>query len=298
MSRKFADPDVGWFEIVVPTHSERLDLLTAALAEAGYPATEVREPTPAMAEIIVYVEAAGLEAARVEAARVAAAARLPDPGDVVVRPSLGVEVWTENWRHHFRPVRVGRRWLIVPPWEADALPDTIVLVINPGAAFGTGQHETTALCLAALEDLVKPGMRVADIGSGSGILAIAAAKLGAARVLATDIETAAIQAIHENAVANGVADRIDAVEVTAAGPCVPNDETYDVIVANIYADTLAARAGEIAGHLAPGGHLVLSGIEAARTAVVESAFECLGFGPATRCTQGEWVALVFARATA
>lgn len=292
------DPGPSWFEIAIPTHADRLDVVTATLAAAGFTATEVREPAPASAEVIVYVEARDEAAARAAAAELAAALGLAGTEDLHVRPSVGSEVWTENWRQHFRPVRIGERWLVVPPWEGTSEPGRTTLVVNPGAAFGTGQHETTALCLVELQALARPGARVADIGCGSGILAIAAAKMGAARVLATDIEAAAVEATMENARTNGVADRIEAVLVDAAGPCVPNEEAYDLIVANIYADTLAARASEITARLAPGGTLVLSGIEAARTDVVETAFERLGLGPAKRHVQGEWAALVFARATA
>jgi ribosomal protein L11 methyltransferase len=287
-----------WFEVSIPTHADRVDIVTAALAGLGITGSEVREPGPAAAEIVVYVEAEDPAAARAEADRIAAHIGSTDPGDLMVTAAVPTEVWTENWRRHFVPVRIGKRLLVVPPWETLREPGRLALVINPGSAFGTGQHETTALCLAAIDEFVAPGDRVADVGCGSGILAIAAAKLGATRVYATDIEIAAIEATRENAEANGVAGVVEATLTTPTAPCLPAAEEFDLVVANIYSDSLVALSAELSRHVAPGGHIVLSGIEAERAKIVEIAFSACGLSMVETRVEGAWAALVFGRRAA
>jgi ribosomal protein L11 methyltransferase len=270
-------------------------LLTGALAELGITGTEIREPRPGAAEVVFYVEAVSASAAAASASALAALSPALAAAEMEVRGDVSSEVWTENWRSHFAPVRVGRRLTIVPPWEAEPDGDRVTIVINPGGAFGTGRHETTWLCLEALEDLVRLGMRVADIGTGSGILAIAAAKLGAQRVVAVDIDPAAIDATRENATANNVADRIDAAEASLP-PAV--DAAYDLVVANIYSDTLVALSGNLTAITAVEGVLVLSGIEATRSGELEAAFTQRGFALSEKRVRGEWAALVFGRSRA
>ena len=288
-------PTQPWFEIAIPTHAGRVDLVTGALSAAGITATEVREPRPGSAEVVVYLRASTQERAREEARRIVAVLPGVDPGDVVVRRSLDESVWTENWRQHFAPIPIGERLLVVPPWARTSVPGRVTIVINPGAAFGTGRHETTSLCLAAIERLLPPGGSVADVGCGSGILAIAAARLGAAEVVATDIDPAAVEATRENAEANGVAAVVTAQTVGTQGSRPLADRRFDLVVANIYSDTLVAMAAELAGALSPGGHVVLSGIEAVRTGGVEAAFLACKLELVSREVAGEWAALVFRR---
>ena len=290
MGSKVAAPAL-WFEVSIPTHADRVDLVTGALADAGITGSEVREPRAGAAEIVIYLNAASQDEAASRAADIALHLPGIDPRDVEVRKSVPDTVWTENWRSHFAPVAIGRRLLIVPPWDETRDPERVTLVINPGGAFGTGRHETTALCLEAIETLVAPGAQVADVGCGSGVLAIAAAKLGAARVVASDIEAAAIEATRENAEANGVASRIVAME--SAAP--PSGHVFDLVVANIYSDTLVALAAPLAACVGPGGSLVLSGIEARRSAGVECAYLAQGLQLQDVRTRGEWAALVFRR---
>jgi ribosomal protein L11 methyltransferase len=290
--------DHTWFEITIPSHAERIDLMTGTLAARGIAASEVREPRPGSAEIVVYVEAPDLAGAQAKADEIADSLPDVDRADVSVRPTVAQTVWTENWRRYFPAMRVGERLAVVPPWESDRDPERITLVINPGGAFGTGKHETTSLCLAALEARIKPGDRVADIGCGSGILAIAAIKLGASEALATDMDPAAIEATLENAETNGVSRFITArlIHPTDAGALA--GQRFDVVVANIYADTLVAMAADLAGSLAAGGRLILSGIESTRTPGVENAFCGRGLRLIDGHAAGEWAALVFERATA
>jgi ribosomal protein L11 methyltransferase len=288
-------PQARWFEVAMPTHAERIDFVTGMLAELGVSGTEVRESRPGAAEIVFYLEAESAQAAHAEACGLIGSVPALAGLDLEVRGELASELWTENWRKHFVPLRVGRALRIVPPWEPADEPGCTTIVVNPGGAFGTGQHETTWLCLEAIEKLARHGSKVADLGCGSGILAIAAAKLGAARVLATDVDPAAIDATRENAVANGVADRVETLLAAA-----PPDErgAYDLVVANIYSDTLVSISGAIAAIAAPHAIVVLSGIETTRSAEVESAFTARGFALDEFLTRGEWSALVFRRSRA
>ncbi|MCC6906181.1 MAG: 50S ribosomal protein L11 methyltransferase, partial [Anaerolineae bacterium] len=126
--------------------------------------------------------------------------------------------WAEAWKKHYHPIRIGERILIKPAWiEVETGPDDIVLEMDPGMAFGTGTHPTTQLCLQACEWFVRPGMTVGDVGSGSGVLAIAAAKLGASHVLACDNDEVAVRVAQENAERNGVSDRVTVQHSSLAG---------------------------------------------------------------------------------
>ena len=290
MGSKVSAPAL-WFEVSIPTHADRVDLITGALAAAGITGSEVREPRDGAAEVVIYLDADSHDEAASRAAEIAATLPGVTPADVEVRASIPDTVWTENWRSHFAPVAIGRRLMIVPPWDDTRDRERTTLVINPGAAFGTGRHETTALCLEAIEDLVFSGARVADVGCGSGVLAIAAAKLGAASVVANDVDPLAVAATQENAEANGVGAKI-AVSESAAPP---SGQVFELVIANIYSDTLVALAEALAACVAPGGALVLSGIEALRCAGVERAYLAQGLREENVRTRGEWAALVFRR---
>ncbi len=202
--------------------------------------------------------------------------------------------WRDSWKRYFRPQRIGRALVVKPSWAAYRLRrgDTVI-EIDPGMAFGTGQHPTTAMCLRALEDLVRPGVSVLDVGTGSGILAIAAAKLGAARVLALDIDPLAVAAARQNAAANGVAGAVEARERTL-------DETasagaYDLIAANISGLTIERLAPAFARSLAPGGVLVASGFLDDSVDALSAALRVAGLDVERALAEGVWRAVIARR---
>lgn len=202
--------------------------------------------------------------------------------------------WVEAFRAHFRPLPVGRRFVVAPPWETPAMPGRLLLVIEPGRAFGTGHHGSTAGCVEALETIVetsRPATAI-DLGTGSGILAIAAALLGVPRIVAIDTDPDAVTAVAENAPRNGVSDRIEGVVADAATIRVA---PAPLVVANLLASahvTLAARYGEL---VTPGGTLVLGGILDAEAATVEETLGRHGWAARRALTCEGWTTLVLAR---
>ncbi len=211
----------------------------------------------------------------------------------LVTAEITDEAWASAWKEHFRPFRVGRRILIVPSWEIPAPgPGDVVIRLDPGMAFGSGLHASTQLCLALLEERLRPGETVADIGTGSGILAIAAARLGAARVVAVDDDPLAVSVAAANAASNGVAGR---VRVTAGHLLDPLDRGADLLLANLTADVLEEMAAAVPARLRPGGVIVASGIIAAGLEAVRGAFERAGLVVLETRAQEEWRALVARR---
>lgn len=249
--------------------------------------------------------------ARLEAAREALRGfpehfGFPAPADGVwwreERRRVREEDWAEAWKAHWKPARFGRRLAVVPSWERyDPAPDEVVLRLDPGMAFGTGTHASTALCLVTLDALSRPGEggtpavsgRVLDVGTGSGILAVAAALLGAARVTAIDIDPVAVRVAQENVRANGVADRVLVRRGEAAGEPAG---AYDLVLANIVADVLVDLAPDLARVLAPRGAVVLSGIIAPERERVEAAFRAEGLAVTGAREREGWVALTLTQA--
>jgi ribosomal protein L11 methyltransferase len=189
--------------------------------------------------------------------------------------------------------------VIRPSWrDYTPAPGDVVIGLDPGMAFGTGQHETTRGCLRLLERAVRPGVRVLDVGTGSGILAVAAAKLGAAEVLACDIEPQSVQVACENAQRNGVGGRIT-VALGSLGPDWPFERPAqgwaEVVVANIHARALVELAGPLAGAATADGALILSGIIGEREADVVDVYAAGGFRAAERLPDGEWRTLLLRR---
>ncbi len=210
--------------------------------------------------------------------------------EVVVR-KIPAEDWSESWKRHFPVIHVSTRLVIAPPWaEVKTLPGLQVVRLEPGLSFGTGQHATTKACLYFLDRLYDrlPGPEVIDIGCGSGILAIAAAKLGFARVFAMDNDSEAVRVAHENAIANGVAENIafvvgDLEKNRPFPPC-------RVVLANILASVLIEQAVNVRAMLSnqPGSGLVLSGILEEQYNAVADTYAALNLREAQRLTIEGW----------
>jgi len=205
------------------------------------------------------------------------------------------EDWANAWKAHYHPVRLGRRLVIRPAWAElpDRRPDDVVLVLDPGMAFGTGTHPTTQLCLIALEELLAgwPAVEVLDLGSGSGILGIAALKLGARRVLALDTDPIAVTATLDNAALNGVADRLTAQQ-GSLDTLQSTARHFDLALVNILAKVIVALCDEGLGRvLRPGGVGLFSGIIDEQADEVEAALRRTGLEPVGRRTLGDWVVI-------
>jgi ribosomal protein L11 methyltransferase len=209
---------------------------------------------------------------------------------------LHEEDWAEAWKAYFPVLRVGRRLVIRPTWRRHRrAPDDVVLALDPGMAFGTGLHPTTRLCLAALESISDDGRidraRILDVGCGSGILAIAAVKLGATDALGVDTDPIAIESTLANARRNRLVRRIRA----RIGSLPSGEPPFDVVLANLIAGVLVPLAGALHDELRPGGTLLASGIFIDREGEVRSAFEAVGLVMTDRTDEGDWVALTAVR---
>lgn len=198
------------------------------------------------------------------------------------------EDWANAWRAYFKPFRQGERLVVIPSWETyDLQPGDLPLYLDPGMAFGTGTHTTTSLCLRWLERLVRPGDRVLDVGTGSGILAIASARLGAGEVVALDIDPVAVGVARENAAKNEVAIDVRAGSLDRLEP-----EEADLVIANIIASVIIDMLPEIAARMKKGGRLLASGIITEKKQEVLAALTETWLLPAEVREEGGWVAIL------
>jgi len=208
--------------------------------------------------------------------------------------------WAEAWKAHYHVLHVGRRLVVRPSWREYApLPHELLLELDPGMAFGSGLHPTTQLCLRALEEMVQPGATVLDVGTGSGILAIAAGRLGAARVLALDTDPLAVLVARQNVALNRLEPVVAVEEGTLAIPQVDRrgdgHAGWGVIVANILAETIVQLAAAFRANLAPAGVLIASGIIADRSDEVIASLHRHQLALLERQTDGDWVAVTARR---
>lgn len=193
--------------------------------------------------------------------------------------------WERAWLDQFHPMCFGRRLWIRPTGHRIAQREAVVVDLDPGLAFGTGTHPTTALCLGWLDGHDVQGLRIVDFGCGSGVLGIAALKLGAAQVIAVDHDPQALMASRDNAMRNGVSERIRVLNSTELA-----GQTADLVLANILANVLVALAPRILDLLRPGGRLVMSGVlQPQADAVIRAYADAIDFAPIE--TQQEWVLL-------
>ena len=278
-----------WIEIAVPSHPEAVEAVSEILDRVGYNGIAVDVPIePSDPHVVkaylVYDHAARFKVRRVkEAIGRLRAFGLGPVGEVGVR-RIADEDWLESWKAQFTPIRIGP-FFVRPSWS-DARDDGIPLVLDPGMAFGTGLHPTTRQCLEALGRMDVAGRSVLDVGTGSGILAVAAAKRGAAPVMGVDIDPLAVKAARENALRNDVA--VDVREGSAGDV----DGRYDVVLANLVADVIVQIAPGLRARVRDGGTLVCAGIVAEKEARVADALAAQGLRVEDRDQRDDWVSLV------
>lgn len=222
------------------------------------------------------------------------AARMEVAGIPYTSETEGVEQedWQNGWRKYYHPMDVGQRLAIVPSWQ-DYDTDRVKLILDPGLAFGTGGHETTNLCLEVLDERVKGGERVLDIGTGSGILAIAALKLGAAVAEGVDIDPVAVRTAGENAALNGVADKLTVLVGDLSDKA---SGKYDIITANIVANAIMSLAPAVPGLMADDAVFIASGIIDSRKDEVIAALEAAGLAVLEAKEKRGWECIVCKKA--
>jgi ribosomal protein L11 methyltransferase len=273
--------DAAWITVRITPGTRRDDVL-AALFEAG--AEGVQE----LPDALVTHAHGSEDASRLERAALAVAS------DVAVETEpLQISDWSERWKHALSAQRVGRL-TIAPPWLATDLDPATTIVIEPAMAFGTGDHATTRSVVHLLQDVVRPGDHVADLGAGSAVLAIAAAKLGAARVIAIELDPDALENAEENVHRNDVADRVSVVEGDAA-VLLPLVAPVRVVSANIISSVLIDLLPTIADSLDAGGCAILSGILTSERSIMIEQLDRSGWRVAAEIEEGEWWSATVAR---
>jgi len=279
-----------WAEIAIDSDTAAVDAIGQCLSSVGCGGFELREKD-GETKVVGYLPVDDRLELRLDELS-GLLERLPEFGfdgagqELTIR-TVEEEDWANAWKAYFKPIRLGKRLIVTPPWEdSGAQEGDVVIVIDPGMAFGTGSHPTTQLCLEALEQHVKPGDRVADVGTGSGILSIAAAKLGASHIEACDIDSLAVKITLENAVVNNV--QFSCTETLPEGE-------FDVVVANILADVILGMREELYSLTRPSGTFIASGIIDTRGQDVENGLVEQGFVHVETTRRGEWIAVVVRR---
>jgi ribosomal protein L11 methyltransferase len=295
-----------WIEITLRVDGEAAEAAAELLNRYGYQGVAVEQegippdkldedqlPPPTTLAVRAYLpdDDRAVETQR-QFAEALAYMRLMYPFPEPLYRTIAEEDWAEAWKAYYHPIRLGRRIVIRPIWvEMDTAADDIVIALDPGMAFGTGTHPTTQLCLEAIEDHVQPGHTVLDLGTGSGILAIAAAKLGAGHILAVDIDPVAVAVCIENAAQNGAAERIT-IQEGSLESVLASARRFDVLVANILARVIVAMCDQHLGEvIRPGGMGIFSGILNTQADEVEAALRTTGLTPMARRQQGDWVVI-------
>ena len=322
---------MNWLEVTIETAKPMLDVLCALLTDIGFKGFSVYDPddfdelmagrvghwdyleeglqealTQGVPSVTVYVPENAQGAEQMTALR-SLLSQLKNRADAEEFGSLNLfskgireEDWANNWKHYFKPLPIGERLWVTPTWVDDPVPaGRTPLYIDPGSSFGTGQHDTTKLCLGFLERVVKPGAKVLDIGCGSGILSIGAMLLGAGSAVAIDIEQNAAEAAAENAERNGIHAESyktlcgnileDAALAKSLG------DGYEVVCANIVADILIAMRDLFVRYMKNGASLLLSGIIDERLDEVLAAMKASGLTVSEVVESAGWAAVLLTK---
>jgi ribosomal protein L11 methyltransferase len=288
-----------WFEITATVQPALVDAVSAVMRDVAPGGVTVEEPVDILGPekgfrvrgdepvlVRAYLPASELGAVLTEDLR-RAMETYPEV-ELIAKP-LYEQDWAVSWREFFGVVETGGRVVIVPSWiEHEAQPDQLVIRLDPGQAFGTGHHETTRLCLLKLEERLRAGDRVLDVGTGSGVLSIAAVLLGAGAITAIDIDPVAADVARANCETNRVLDRV----AVSAGRLEPDHRhTYDVVVSNISTEANTGLLPAFARVVAPGGSLILSGILEVDAPTVAAAAESHGFAVREMCSDRDWAVI-------
>ncbi len=313
-----------WMKYSLKTLAEAEDIVISALADAGVEGVEIEDSVPLTEEELkgMFVDI-GPEIPENDGTATLNFYLEPDADQEAVLARVREELdqlrsfmdigecritvsetedrdWINNWKEFFHSFRIGNIF-IVPSWEnEEPLPtDEMVLHIDPGTAFGTGLHETTQLCVKQLKEYVRPGDRLLDVGTGSGILSIVAVKLGAASALGTDLDPCTIEAVDQNKRANGVPDESFTMLI---GNIIDDPEVqkrcgggYDIVTANILAEVLIPLTPQAYTQLKPGGIFITSGILTGKEEKVAQAMREAGFEIREITYQGEWASVTARR---
>ena len=314
---------MDYIEVVIKTSSEGIETVAAALTASGFDSLvmedqqeyetflednraywdyideEFQEQLTGLSQIKLYLEADGSEDAQLT--------RLEKTLDALKKRSTGKNLgslelqhqlmpetnWEESWKDSYPPQSVGEKLIVLPYWNAEATDGRIPVILDPGLTFGTGAHPSTQMCMAFLESMVKPGCRVIDLGSGSGILSIAALRLGAASAVGVDSDPKAEDIARENAAYNGFGVEVFTActgNVTEARALMERlaGDGYDLVLVNIVADVIIGLAPVLKHFLAPGGRVICSGILDVRAEEVETALKDAGLEILDRKASEDW----------
>lgn len=279
-----------WQEISISVPFEYVEPISAAFERYGYGLT-LEDDGPDRIKLRTYLPSD----ARQRYAQIDIVVKLTnilEPiGELTAIPLDNDADWQNAWKSHFNLLKIGRRLVIKPSWiDYEPIDGELVIELDPGLAFGTGYHPTTYTCLQAMEQLIKPGMSVLDLGVGSGILTIAALKLGAARVAALDIDPQAIQAAKQNFRRLGIRPQVDLGQGSLPHPIAPA-AAFDLALANISARGVRERAANLRAALRPGGQLIASGIIQEQHQETAAALQAAGFTDLTVWPKEDWVTL-------
>jgi ribosomal protein L11 methyltransferase len=297
----------GWTELLVWVRPEAAEDVADLLQQITGRGVTIEPPIEALGpdegytldasaplRLLAYFEGNLPETQRQDVRRQLAEAELEAAIDgELVWGTIREEDWAETWKEHYDIERVGRL-VVRPAWrEYTAAPGEVLISLDPGMAFGTGQHATTRMCMQGIQDVMQPGDYVLDLGSGSGILAFAAIAFGARSVLATDTEEQAVKATIENAALNGMSDKIVVRE--GSMEAVGSDGPFDLILANINAAAVSALAAAMGAKMKPGAWLFAGGVIAEKEPGARAALEAAGLRIERVMQDGDWRTFVARR---